>query len=339
MGSFGERLQREREMRSISLDEIADSTKISTRFLRALETEDFKKLPGGIFNKGFVRAYAKYLGIDEEQAVTDFVAAENGAQKPEKFPVVDPNQPSLFTPTSNSHVSAKGSSVNIYAAAATRSKADEVESQPDQAAGFVTFAVILVIVLGVGGFAWKFFSERSAAHANSASQPAVTQSLSVSTNSVAPPPVTVPSAASPQGTSGLGAKLEMAKSETAKNGPKQEEGSSQLALSTTSLENVVKKQDDGKAGDAAVVSDKPVRLNLRMKSESWVSVKADGKLQWEGVLQASSFRTFKAAKEIVVKLGNAPGVEVSYNGKNLPAFTDDSKTKTLTINQDGLVQQ
>lgn len=73
--AFGERLQREREMRGITLDEIAKATKIGTRSLRALEEEDFRKLPGGIFNKGFVRAYARYVGIDEEQAVTDYLAA------------------------------------------------------------------------------------------------------------------------------------------------------------------------------------------------------------------------------------------------------------------------
>ena len=52
MGSFGERLQREREMRGITLDEIAEATKIGTRSLRALESEEFDKLPGGVFNKG-----------------------------------------------------------------------------------------------------------------------------------------------------------------------------------------------------------------------------------------------------------------------------------------------
>ena len=79
MASFGERLKREREMRGVSLEEIAESTKIGKRNLLALETEEFGKLPGGIFNKGFVRAYAKYLGLDEDQAVTDFLAAENAA--------------------------------------------------------------------------------------------------------------------------------------------------------------------------------------------------------------------------------------------------------------------
>lgn len=80
MGSFGERLQREREMRGITLEEIAEATKIGTRSLRALEEQDFDKLPGGVFNRGFVRAYSKYLGIDEDQAVADYQAAVNEAQ-------------------------------------------------------------------------------------------------------------------------------------------------------------------------------------------------------------------------------------------------------------------
>jgi cytoskeleton protein RodZ len=75
VGSFGERLQRERELRGISLEEIAEATKIGTRSLKALEEQDFDQLPGGIFNKGFVRAYARYLGLDEEQAVADYLAA------------------------------------------------------------------------------------------------------------------------------------------------------------------------------------------------------------------------------------------------------------------------
>ncbi len=88
MGSFGERLRREREMRGITLEEISESTKISLRHLQALESEDFNLLPGGIFNKGFVRAYARYLGIDEDQAVADYVAASNEQPAPEdQFPL------------------------------------------------------------------------------------------------------------------------------------------------------------------------------------------------------------------------------------------------------------
>ena len=75
MGTFGQRIKREREMRGVSLDEIAQATKIGTRSLRALEDEDFDRLPGGIFNKGFVRAYAHFLGMDEEEAVADYLVA------------------------------------------------------------------------------------------------------------------------------------------------------------------------------------------------------------------------------------------------------------------------
>ncbi len=75
MGAFGERLRREREMRGISLDEIVATTKIGTRLLRALENEQFDLLPGGIFNKSYVRAYAKCIGMNEEEAVAAYMEA------------------------------------------------------------------------------------------------------------------------------------------------------------------------------------------------------------------------------------------------------------------------
>jgi cytoskeletal protein RodZ len=75
MGSFGENLQREREMRGVTLKEISAATKISVRFLEALEKEQFGKLPGGIFNRSFVRAYASYLGLDEDHVIAEFQLA------------------------------------------------------------------------------------------------------------------------------------------------------------------------------------------------------------------------------------------------------------------------
>lgn len=88
MGAFGERLRREREMRGITLDEISESTKISRRHLESLEKEDFDSLPGGIFNKGFVRAYARFLGLDEDQAVADYSAVRNEEPPPpDQFPL------------------------------------------------------------------------------------------------------------------------------------------------------------------------------------------------------------------------------------------------------------
>src|SRR5579864_2892060 len=94
MGAFGDRLRREREMRGITLDEITESTKISRRHLEALEGDHFDQLPGGVFNKGFVRAYARFLGIDEDRAVADYSAASNEQPEPEnKFPLEIHEQP------------------------------------------------------------------------------------------------------------------------------------------------------------------------------------------------------------------------------------------------------
>ena len=75
MGVFGDKLRQQRERRGITLDAVANTTKISTRMLKALEDEHFDQLPGGVFNKGFVRAYARQVGLDEEEAINDYLAA------------------------------------------------------------------------------------------------------------------------------------------------------------------------------------------------------------------------------------------------------------------------
>ncbi len=62
-------------MRGVSLDEICMATRIGTRFLDALENEEWDRLPGGVFNRGFVRAVARYLGMDEDGLVAEYALA------------------------------------------------------------------------------------------------------------------------------------------------------------------------------------------------------------------------------------------------------------------------
>jgi cytoskeletal protein RodZ len=83
MGSFGENLRRERELRGISLREIAEGTKISVRFLQALEEGRVDLLPGGLFPRAFARQYAVFLGLDADKTVADFVTA-HGEAPPER---------------------------------------------------------------------------------------------------------------------------------------------------------------------------------------------------------------------------------------------------------------
>lgn len=99
-GTFGESLKREREMRGVSLDEISSATRIATRFLVAIENEHWDQLPGGVFNRGFVRAVARYLGLDEENIVAEYVLAAGDRQSVPVWsgtpPVVTPEKPWLL---------------------------------------------------------------------------------------------------------------------------------------------------------------------------------------------------------------------------------------------------
>lgn len=70
--TLGEKLRQAREERGISISEVAEQTRISSLYLKSIEDDNYKPLPGGIFNKGFVKAYAKYVGIDENEALQDY---------------------------------------------------------------------------------------------------------------------------------------------------------------------------------------------------------------------------------------------------------------------------
>ncbi|HEX5412062.1 MAG TPA: RodZ domain-containing protein [Terriglobia bacterium] len=125
MGSFGENLKREREMRGITLEEISAATKISVRFLKSIETEDFSALPGGIFRRSFVRAYARYLGLDEDPLIEEYqMAAKTGADV----------ELSHFSPPKTPHS----------------------RSRPERPARRTLWAaVIVVILLGLGFTLWR----------------------------------------------------------------------------------------------------------------------------------------------------------------------------------------
>jgi cytoskeleton protein RodZ len=83
MASLSEKLRRERELRGISLKQISEETKIGVRFLEALEENRIDLIPGEFYRRSYLRAYTRYLGLDEERALNayDFAHqanAENG---------------------------------------------------------------------------------------------------------------------------------------------------------------------------------------------------------------------------------------------------------------------
>lgn len=71
--AFGQKLRREREKKRLPLDQLATRTKVAASLLRALEAGDTSRWPGGIYSRGYIRAYAAAIGLDPEQTVAMFV--------------------------------------------------------------------------------------------------------------------------------------------------------------------------------------------------------------------------------------------------------------------------
>jgi cytoskeleton protein RodZ len=273
VGSFGDRLQREREMRGITLEEIAEATKIGTRSLRALEEQDFDKLPGGIFNKGFVRAYARYLGLDEEQAVADYLAALSEAQAAGKLTRPEPGA-NAATPERNVFLPEVG------------------ESEPLRLPLGPIAVVVVVAVLLFSG--WRYYKQHglpNLRHVRAAAQQ--------------PSPPAAKKAAA----------VEAARSGT----------------------NAVQPVPDAPRPEtkAAPVKDGFV-VRLKAKEDSWISIVVDGKPVMSAVLPKENEKSFRAQQSVVLKIGNAAGIELFYNDKLVPTLSSDGKVKTLEFTAAGL---
>ena len=75
---------------------------------------------------------------------------------------------------------------------------------------------------------------------------------------------------------------------------------------------------------------------MRAKEDSWVSITADGQVVMEGTLAAADSREVRAQKSVVLKLGNAAGVEVSYNHTVLPPLGRAKEVRTVVFTPEGL---
>jgi cytoskeleton protein RodZ len=297
MGAFGDRLRREREMRGITLDEITESTKISRRHLEALEGEHFDQLPGGVFNKGFVRAYARFLGLDEDRAVADYAAASNDKPAPEdKFPLeihVEPN-PDL---------------------------------NPRRSYLPLVFAVAALVGVLVGyGFWIK-------------SKPHNTNTEAEDTRQTTPANVvTEPKAKVPvQGTAAT-AESTKASVPAAASAPTATPVQAEIAAVPRPAEPRREAAPTEPSVTPASGKEKSFFVQVKAKEDSWVSIVADGKSVMQRVLSADKHKKVKAGKTLILRTGNAGGIEVSFNGRSLGALGNENEPRTLTFNASGLVQ-
>ncbi len=146
MSSFGEKLKLEREKRKITLEQISSSTKIGTRMLQALEEDKFNQLPGGIFNKGFVRAYSRCVGLDEDQTVAEYLQASGDAPPVRTEP---PGYGNAGREVASQEDRARESQQNIR-------RLENISDTPPRSLPWGLFAAILLVV----ALALSFWSHR-----------------------------------------------------------------------------------------------------------------------------------------------------------------------------------
>ena len=307
MGAFGEGLRREREMRDISLDEIAATTKIGTRLLRALEEEQFDLLPGGIFNKGYVRAYAKYVGIDEEKAIAGYLQAAQEAA-PGGHAAADQNPSSRFE----------------------RSSREEASAGRQSPLPVVPILIALVLVAGIAG-GWRVYRERQLDRKQQAATTAP-QDTALRASTPSPPPASV-STAEKSSSPPTGPDTSNHAVTDVTTSAKPAEARAGMPLPAMAPISLATGTHDV-ANPAGATS---FELTVRPKNRAWVSIKSDGKFVVRGIIQPPDVKTVRATDQVVFWTGNAGAVEVSFNGKNVPLTGGENEERVLVFNSRGLL--
>jgi cytoskeleton protein RodZ len=319
VGQFGEKLRRERELRGITLEEVAIATKIGTRSLRALEEEKFSELPGGVFNKGFVRAYARYVGIDEEQAVSDYLTA---------------NKESVSSDEVNIHLIARQFEASHAAAQGDRRQG---------AAAFVWSLVAVFAIVSASVAGWPYLQKRLADRAETRRQQLHADSITARQASL-PQPVqaasTAPPASQANTAQSAGASVPPVNFADTQNSPPPVAGGDSRQRPAAP---VVAAQPGPAPVDAAGQKEpaaKGISLVLTARQRCWVSIRVDGKRVMEDTLDPESSdkreRSFQARERLVVEAGNPAGLEVTLNGQSLGRIGPTGSRRTITFTPEGI---
>lgn len=352
MGEFGDKFRKAREKKELSLDDVSNVTKISARMLRAIEEEHFDDLPGGVFNKGFIRAYAKHLGLDAEEAVSDYLESLRQAQV-DAHEVWDPQPPKPVRPAGNGD---KARSTEAKRAAPKSQPAKppapvEVEELPElqlpriedvrpnrkelfkRAPTAVPLRIVAAaaLVLALGLFLWVRHSKKPqpaiTAKANPVQTPSVQAELALPSSS-APAPQSVVS--NPQPVSHPAPPPEAAKSSPPAPAPVAAPGKS-ADSGDVAVKNFTKPRSNPAEKAAPALS-----LVIRATENTWISAFADGQLVTQETLIAPANTSIRASRQITVRVGNAAGVSFIFNGKEITAQGAEAEVQNVTFDSSGM---
>jgi cytoskeleton protein RodZ len=294
MGDLGQRLKREREAKGVSLNEIAQKTRIGVRLLKAIEEEEFDQLPGGIFNKSFIQQYAEYLGIDEKQAIRDYLRASAATREVE---VPEP-APRSSAPTFASSGFALGLMLSIAGTALI---------------ALIAWLVVPRLVLPQRS---QVTTENAPAAAVSGSPTAVADTEPESQLSVPAPSASVVEEE---------AETHQANVESIPETPLPRLEASAPPSPAELLTN--SRERELLAGELP----EELLLQISARSTVWISITADGETEWQGLMQANQSRSVQAVETIRLTVGNAAGVELTLNGEDLGSLGREGEVKTVTL--------
>jgi cytoskeleton protein RodZ len=298
MPTFGENLRREREMRAVTLEEISESTKISIRLLQALETDQFSELPGGIFTRNFIRAYAQYLGLDEEHALAEYKRAA-GAPVDNDLSRLVPNKTLTSTAGARSH--------------------------------FVPWLVI-AILLGAGYAVYRYSQRRAEIRPAQQMAPAPPNASAASpatSNSEGSGPTAGSASNSANSSSAQPSGPNPPDARNAGNASSQDSSREPTALQPPSTSN-----PSSIAAAAPELGEGDLVLQVSATEDSWIAIAADGKTIWQHTLPANTTRTFRAKDFFDVTTGNAQGTTLTFNGEPQKALGREGEFKRVHLTRD-----
>jgi cytoskeleton protein RodZ len=301
MPAFGENLRREREMRGVSLEEISSATKISLRFLEAIEREDFSKLPGGIFSRSFIRSYARYLGLDEERVVAEYQLA---AQPQADF--------------------------DLHRMAAGKSSSGRPTARTP------LIATLVAVVLLAGGYALFRYASRAGeapappppAPVETPKPPALPTVLTPTTSgeATAVPRVNPAAGGVTPGTApGTPTATAPGATPNLQGGPAA--GVNPAAQSSPQT---------GNPPGTKPAADTDLVLQVAASDRAWVAVDADGKTVLQRVLNPDEVETVRAHKSFDVTTGNAQAVILTLNGETLKPLGRRGEVKSVHLTREDL---
>ncbi len=267
MKSVGEKLRRERLQRGLDLATVSNLTRISPKFLEAIENGSINELPGGFFYRSFVRQYATLLNLN-----TDEIEAEFDQPK-------DVEAPALIAALN--HTQQPIRSLDPIVADGNRRASGRM---------WTYVAMLGAVLLGCSAFYtwWHRVENASTSRAASAvTAPAV--------EPVRNPPVAVPHTEQVTSPPQPGANLTPPPAPVA----------------------------------ATVSPDDHVVVTITASAVTWIGVSTDGKPAWSGLLRPDETRTLGARERTSIRLGNAGGVLMKWNGKTVGPVGPAGQIRTV----------